>query len=173
MVELSHCRRARFQHTAFEQSPARRLHLCIHIDHDTRGLRRRQTKREYGTTQQTENWSHRSSLSTAVHLLPPLIRALTEIFLRRSEHQLGPELDHTRSHALHAATDGAESCRSDISVDCGRIRVEMIRQVEDFRPEFEESSLVQSKRLVYREVCVGDTRQPNGVGTRRRAEAAE
>src|SRR5215468_5470918 len=87
-----------------------------------------------------------------------------------SEHQLSSELDDTRRDALHAAADGAERCRADISVHRGRIRVEMIRQVEDFRPEFEESSLSEPKRLVYREVCVFDTRQPNGIGTRRRAE---
>src|SRR5262245_43655512 len=93
--------------------------------------------------------------------------------VRDSEHQLGPELDHARSHALHSAADGAERCRADVSVDRGRIRVEMICQVEDFRPEFEESSLLKPKRLVYREVCVLDTRQPDGIGPRRRAEAAE
>src|SRR5262249_18554058 len=68
---------------------------------------------------------------------------------------------------------GWEGWWRDIGVRRGRIRVEMIRQVEDFRPEFEESSLVEPKRLVYREVSVFDTRQPNGIGTRRRAEAAE
>src|SRR5215813_10305138 len=78
-----------------------------------------------------------------------------------SEHQLSPELDHTRGDALHAAADGAERCRADISVHRGRIRVEVIRQVKDFRPEFKESSLLEPKRLVYREVCVFDPRQPD------------
>jgi hypothetical protein len=55
----------------------------------------------------------------------------------RSEHQFGPELDHTRGYTLHAAADGTEGCRIDITVERRRIRIEMIRQVEDFRPEFE------------------------------------
>src|SRR6266704_5185628 len=62
--------------------------------------------------------------------LVPNVNGLTVNMLEagtQSEHQLGPELDHPRGHALHAAADGTEGCRADITVERGRIRIEMIR----------------------------------------------
>src|SRR5207244_8427814 len=67
VVELLHCRRARFYQLPLEHSPAGRFHLCIHIDDDTGGLWHRHTKREDRTAQHTVNWSHRLLSLTRPH----------------------------------------------------------------------------------------------------------
>src|SRR5262245_39460587 len=88
-----------------------------------------------------------------------------------SEIEFRPELNYARRHATHAVANGAEGVRIQIEVNCLRVGIEVVEEVENFRAEFKAAGFADFELFVNRKVGVNDPRQPNRARARRSTEA--
>src|SRR5262245_48898794 len=88
-----------------------------------------------------------------------------------SEIEFRPELNYARRHATHAVANGAERLRIQIEVNCLRVGIEVVEEVENFRAEFKAAGFADFELFVNRKVGVNDPRQPNRARARRITEA--
>src|SRR6185437_11184801 len=94
-------------------------------------------------------------------------------FPRVSEPELGPELNDSRSDALHAAADHAEGRGTDVEIHRARVRIKVFQEVEELRAELKGAVLPETDGFIDREIHILDSRQAHRIGARRGAEAAE